>query len=172
MSVTGLPPLHARFFNAATPRRAAIAAANATLQACMRSSAVKMASVPSPISLSTSPPCFVDRRDDRVGIVVEQRNDLFRRGVGDPGEAAQIAEPDNGIDVLGNAAHDASAEHAPAGVAAEIGFHQRLVMRASDTDLMASARYGATRSSAAMWPSLKPSGARVAHENTRHPSRR
>ena len=36
---------------------AAIAADNGAPHACVRSSAVKMASVPSPISLSTSPPC-------------------------------------------------------------------------------------------------------------------
>ena len=68
---------------------------------------------------------LVDRRDDRIGVVVQQGNDLFRRSVGDAREPAQIAEPDDGIDLLGNAAHDPSAEHALAGVAAEIGFHQR-----------------------------------------------
>jgi hypothetical protein len=44
---------------------------------------------------------------------------------GDLREAAQIAEPNDGVDMLGDAAHDAAAEHALAGVTAEIGFHQR-----------------------------------------------
>ena len=67
----------------------------------------------------------VDRRDDDVGIVVEQRDDLLGRGIGDAREAAQVAEPDDGVDPVGDAAHDAAAEHAPSGVAAEIGLHQR-----------------------------------------------
>ena len=68
---------------------------------------------------------LVDRRDDRIGVVVQQWDYLFRRGVGDTREPSQIAEPNDGVDSLGNSAHDPSAEHALAGVAAEIGFHQR-----------------------------------------------
>ena len=68
---------------------------------------------------------LVNGRDDRIGVVVQQWDDLFRRSVGDAREPSQIAEPDDGIDALGNSAHDPSAEHALAGVAAEIGFHQR-----------------------------------------------
>ncbi len=45
-------------------------------------------------------------------------------GVGDPREAAQIAEPQHRVDAIGDAAHDPPAEHALAGIAAEIGFHQ------------------------------------------------
>ena len=66
----------------------------------------------------------MDRRDDDVGIVVEQRNHLLGRGIGDAREAAQVAEPDDGVDALGDAAHDAATEHAPSGVTAEIGLHQ------------------------------------------------
>ncbi len=43
----------------------------------------------------------VDRGDDDVGIVVKQRNDLLGRGVGDACEAAQVAEPDDGVDAIG-----------------------------------------------------------------------
>ena len=68
---------------------------------------------------------LMDRQEDRIGIVVQQGNGLFRLGVGDLREPSQIAEPNDGVDMLGNAAHDAAAEHALAGVATEIGFHQR-----------------------------------------------
>ena len=52
---------------------------------------------------------FVDRQKYRVGIFVQQRDAMFWRGVGDAGEAAQIAEPDDGVDLLGDAAHNAAA---------------------------------------------------------------
>ena len=46
--------------------------------------------------------------------------------VGDPGEALQVAEPQHGADLLGDAALDVAAQHAMPGVAAEIGLDQRL----------------------------------------------
>jgi hypothetical protein len=67
----------------------------------------------------------VDRRDDDISVVIQQRNDLFGRRIGDASEAAQIAEPDDGIDAIRDTTHDASAEHAPRGIATEIGLHQR-----------------------------------------------
>ena len=45
-------------------------------QARLRSSARKMASTPSPISFSTSPPWLWTAEIDRLGIVVEERDDL------------------------------------------------------------------------------------------------
>ena len=68
---------------------------------------------------------LVDRRDDDVGIVVEKGNDVLRRRVGDPREAAQIADLQHGIDVLGVTSDDPAAQHPAAGVASEIGLHQR-----------------------------------------------
>jgi hypothetical protein len=68
---------------------------------------------------------FVNRRNDHIGIVVEQRNDVFRRHVGDPREAAQVAEPQDRVDAVGDAAHNPAAQDAPAGVASEVRLHQR-----------------------------------------------
>src|SRR5262249_59234925 len=62
----------------------------------------------------------MNRRYDDVGIIVQQRNYLLGRGIGDTREAAQVAEPDDRINPIGNAAHDAPAQQAPCGVAAEI----------------------------------------------------
>ena len=70
---------------------------------------------------------LVDRRDDGLGIVVEQRNDLLRRrGVGDARVIAQIAEPQDRVDPVGDAPLDAASQHPPARVASEIGLDQRL----------------------------------------------
>ena len=70
---------------------------------------------------------LVDRRDDGLGIVVEKRNDLLRRrGVGDAGIVAQIAEPQHRLDPVRDAPFDAASQHPPAGVASEIGLDQRL----------------------------------------------
>ena len=67
-----------------------------------------------------------DRRDHRLGIIVEQRNDFARRrAIGDAGEPAQIAVPQHGAYPFGDAAPDQPAEHPPAGIAAEIGLDQR-----------------------------------------------
>ena len=44
--------------------------------------------------------------------------------VADPRVAAQVGEPQHGADPLGDAAHDAAAQHPAAGVAAEIGLDQ------------------------------------------------
>ena len=68
---------------------------------------------------------LVDRRDDDVRIVVQQRDYLLRRGVGNTREAAQITEPNDGIDFFRDAAENPSAQHAPTGVAAEVSLHQR-----------------------------------------------
>ena len=68
---------------------------------------------------------LMNGRDDCIGVVIQQWDYLFRCSVGDAREPSQITEPNNGIDALGNSAHDTSAEHALTGVATEIGFHQR-----------------------------------------------
>ena len=69
--------------------------------------------------------CLVDGGDDRLGIVVQQRDDLGRLGgVGDGGEAAQIGEPQRRLDAVGDAALDASLQDALAGIAAEIDLDQ------------------------------------------------
>ena len=123
--MTGWPSAARRFFNSAIPfarvdrggqRRAA------GVQAIFGGEDGKRAVAD---QLENVAAVLVDREEDRVGVVVEQGNGLFRLGVGDLREAAQIAEPDDGVDMLGDAAHDAPGEHALAGVAAEIGFHQR-----------------------------------------------
>ena len=49
---------------------------------------------------------LMDRRNDRIGVVVQQRDDLFRCGVGDAREASQIAEPHRCVDPLGDTTHD------------------------------------------------------------------
>ena len=68
---------------------------------------------------------LVDRRDDRIGIVVEEGDDLVRRGgVGDGRVAAQIGEPQHGVDAIGHAARDAAAEHALARIVPEIDLDQ------------------------------------------------
>jgi len=60
----------------------------------------------------------MNSRDDRVGIMVEERDDFFRaRRVADAGVAAEIAEPQYGLDPLGHAAPDAALEDAAAGIA-------------------------------------------------------
>src|SRR6516225_11260937 len=68
---------------------------------------------------------FMDCRDDHIGIVVKQWNHLFWRRVSDTGETSQIAEPNDGVDSLRNAAYNSPAEHALTGIAAKISFHQR-----------------------------------------------
>ncbi len=68
---------------------------------------------------------FMKRRDNDIGIVVEQGNDMLRRRIGDSREAAQIAEPKHGIDAVGHAAHDPTAQHAAPGITPEVGLHQR-----------------------------------------------
>ena len=68
----------------------------------------------------------VHGRDDDFGIVIEQRNDLLRRGiVGNMRVAVQIAVPQHRADLLGDPAHDPAAHHPPAGIAAEISFGER-----------------------------------------------
>ncbi len=69
---------------------------------------------------------LVDRRDDRIRVVVEQRDDLIgRRRIGDGGVVAQVREPQDRADAIGNAARDTSAENALSGIVAEIDLHQR-----------------------------------------------
>jgi hypothetical protein len=67
----------------------------------------------------------VNCRDDDVGVIVQQRNDLLGRRIGDAREAAQVAEPDDGVDAISDPAHDTAAEHTMPRVAAEISLHQR-----------------------------------------------
>jgi hypothetical protein len=60
---------------------------------------------------------LVHRRDDRLGIVVQERDDLLGLcRVGDPGEAREIGEPQHRADLLGHAAGDPPAQYALAGV--------------------------------------------------------
>ena len=49
---------------------------------------------------------------------------LRRRGVGDPGVVAQIAEPEDRLDPIGDAARDAAAQHPAPRVPAEISLDQ------------------------------------------------
>ena len=67
----------------------------------------------------------VDCRDDSVRVVVQEWNYLIRCGVGNARESTQIAEPNSGVDALGNPAYDPSAEDALTSVTAQVGFHQR-----------------------------------------------
>ena len=84
------------------------------------SSLVNIASTPSPISFSTSPP-VVDGVDGGLRVIVEKRNDLAGRHVfADRGRAAQIREPQHRVDALGDAARDASAQHLLGSIPPEI----------------------------------------------------
>ena len=68
----------------------------------------------------------VHGRDDYLGVVVEQRNDLLRRGiVGDLGVAVQIAVPQHRADLLGDAAHNPPAHDPPSRIATEICLRKR-----------------------------------------------
>ena len=78
MSVTGRPSSAASLFSAATPCCASIAAVNAASQARSRSAAVKIASVAVADQLEHVAAVIVNGRDDHVGVIVEQRDDLFR----------------------------------------------------------------------------------------------
>ena len=69
----------------------------------------------------------VHGRDHHLGVVVEQRNDLLRRGiVRDLGVAVQIAVPQHRADLLGDAAHDPAAHDPPSRIATEVRLRQRL----------------------------------------------
>ena len=118
------------------------------------------------MNFSTSPPCAVHRGDDRIGIVVEQRDDLLgRRRVGDPREALQVAEPQHGADLLGDAALDVAAQHAMPGVAPEVGLDQRLgdARDRGALDREREARAPGTRARRGR-RSAKPDGRSVAQE--------
>jgi len=68
------------------------------------SSSVNIASTPSPISLSTSPPSSWMASMAGLRVVVEERNDLVGPdGFADRGRAAQIGKPQHGVDALGHA---------------------------------------------------------------------
>jgi hypothetical protein len=72
-------------------------------------------------------PLRLDRSDHRVRIVVEQRDDLLgRSGVGDPGKALEVAEPQNRADLLGYAPLDVASQDTMARIAAQIGLDQGL----------------------------------------------
>ena len=65
-------------------------------------------------------------RDNCVGVVVEQGNNISRtRRVADPGVAAEVAEPQDRFDPLGDAPRNAALQNSPAGIAAEVGLDQR-----------------------------------------------
>src|SRR5262249_48365482 len=64
------------------------------------------------------------RRDNDIGIVVQQGNYMLRLSIGDSREAAQIAKPKHGIDAIGHAAHDSTAQYSAAGIASEVSLHQ------------------------------------------------
>ena len=76
-----MPAAARRSLSAASFSCSAASARSAAWQASAGSSAVKMASTPSPISFSTSPPAPCTAEIDRFGIVVEQRDQLVG---GDP----------------------------------------------------------------------------------------
>ena len=85
----------------------------------------KIASSPSPMNFSTSPPCCEDRRHLAVEIAVEQIDQLLRRqSLRQRREAAHVREPDDGADFLDEAAPDFAHEDALAGLAADIGVEQ------------------------------------------------
>jgi hypothetical protein len=67
---------------------------------------------------------LVNRRNDRIEVVVKHRDHMLGGGIGDAGEAAQVAEPQHRVDAFGDAAGDPALEHAPAGVASQIGLNQ------------------------------------------------
>ena len=46
-----------------------------------------------------------------------------RCGVGNAREPTQIAQPNNGVEALGNPAHDPPAEDALTSVTSQVGFH-------------------------------------------------
>ena len=50
---------------------------------------------------------------------------MLWRSIGDSSEAAQIAKPRHGIDAIGHAAHDSTAQYSAPGVAPEVSLHQR-----------------------------------------------
>ena len=69
----------------------------------------------------------MDGVDRGLRIIVEERDDLIRLdALADRGRAAQIGEPQHGVDALGDAARDSSAQHLLGGVAPEIDPPQRL----------------------------------------------
>ena len=69
---------------------------------------------------------LMNGRDNCVGVVVEQGNNISRtRRVADPGVAAEVAEPQDRFDPLGDATRNAALQNSPAGIAAEVGLDQR-----------------------------------------------
>src|SRR6266536_6276229 len=115
----GRPSAARRSFSLITPCRAAMAAARAASQArpivgrknSQRAVAHELENVAT---------LLLKCRDNDIGIVVEQGDDMLRRGIGYARKAAQIAEPKHGIDAVGHAAHDSTAQHAAPGIAPEV----------------------------------------------------
>jgi hypothetical protein len=65
--------------------------------------------------------------DDDLGVIVEKRDELVALdALRQPGVALHVGEPDDGVDAFGCTARDEPVQHAPAGIAPEIGFDQRL----------------------------------------------
>ena len=127
ISVTGRLSALRRSFSAATRSRAPVAAAMAAAQALPRSSRREHGQHPVADQLQHIAALGLDGGDHRLGVIVQQRDDMGGLGVvGDPGEAAQIAEPEHGLDPVGDAALDPPAQHLAARLAAEIGLHQGL----------------------------------------------
>jgi hypothetical protein len=63
----------------------------------------------------------MDRIDGRAGIIVEEGDELGGiDGFADGGRAAQVGEPQHGIDAVGDAARDAPAQNALCRIAPEI----------------------------------------------------
>ena len=68
----------------------------------------------------------MDGVDRGLRIIVEERNDLAGLDAfADRGRAAQVGEPQHGVDALGDAARDPAAQHLLGGVAPEIDPAQR-----------------------------------------------
>src|SRR5258708_7915120 len=66
-----------------------------------------------------------DDLDHRFEIIIEQADYFFtRQRIGQSGEAAQIAEPDNRANIFAAAASDRAREHALASSMADVGIHQ------------------------------------------------
>ena len=89
------------------------------------SSKEKVASMPSPMNLSTWPPRGRSEAVRDLEHLVEQvDDDRTRRGVADRREAADVGVPDDRAQLVDRTAHDRAGVDAPPGVLAEIGPEQ------------------------------------------------
>src|SRR5262249_49610774 len=69
----------------------------------------------------------VDRGDDRLGVIVEKRDQLLGRVLlRNTREVTQIAKPQCRVNAIGDPAPDPARQHALANIAAEISLHERM----------------------------------------------